>query len=193
VLCNCHAERLVLRKWNWLCVSGCEWNSQCGTSASVCLVIVLKYVVIENECASFNIVMTCNMFVWWRAPYMLNILCSRKRPPDQILLGISEPVSLARWVRWLGRGYPVPVLAPQLTDCLVHASVSVEWDLMICSLLTFTHVINVVTWIAVLFNLPHPSISLHTTRCNIQKPCMVLTYGAFCMDLRKAATFSLLH
>ena len=49
------------------------------------------------------------------------------------------------------------VLAPQLTDCLVHASVSVEWDLMICSVLIFILVINVVTRLAVLFNLPNPS------------------------------------
>jgi hypothetical protein len=60
---HCHAEGLVLRKWNWLYVSGCEWNNQCGTSAWGCLVIVLKYVVIENKWSVFNDVMTCHMFV----------------------------------------------------------------------------------------------------------------------------------
>jgi len=74
---HCHAVGLVLRKWNWLYVSGCEWNSLCGTGASVCLVTVLKYVVIENKCGEFNNVTSCHMFVWLRDPYMLNIIYNK--------------------------------------------------------------------------------------------------------------------
>jgi len=37
---------------------------------------------------------------------------ANEHQPDQILLGILEPASLARSVRWLGRGYLALVLAP---------------------------------------------------------------------------------
>lgn len=60
---HCRAEGLVLRKWIWLYVSGCELNSHCGTSAPVCLVIVFKCVVIEHKCAAFSNIMTCHIFV----------------------------------------------------------------------------------------------------------------------------------
>jgi hypothetical protein len=56
---HCHAKGLV-SKWDWVCVSGCEWTGRCGTSASVWLVIVLKSVVIWSTHAVFNSVMTCH-------------------------------------------------------------------------------------------------------------------------------------
>ena len=113
---HCHAVGLVLRKWNWLYVSGCERNSQCGTSASVCLVIVLKYVVIENKFGAFQCKYLSHVCMIEGSLHVEHSLyqqrAANEHQPDQILLGISEPASLARSVRWLGRGYPVPLLAP---------------------------------------------------------------------------------
>ena len=82
----CHAEGLVLRKWNWLCVSEianvghvhqCDWWL-CWSK------LLLRINVLHISRIRVNNVMTCHMFVWPKDPYVLNILCIGKGQPLNI-------------------------------------------------------------------------------------------------------------